>query len=38
MIEITLELLIQHLGQPDKHQGAYYKWQCPFAGILAGII
>ena len=28
-IKLTSELLIQYLGNPNKHEGNYYKWQCP---------
>ena len=29
MINISLELLIEYLGQPRKKQGDEYIWQCP---------
>ena len=30
MIELTLEKLIEHLGEPVRQRGAEYEWQCPF--------
>ena len=30
MIELTLENLIEHLGEPVRQRGAEYEWQCPF--------
>ena len=30
MIELTLEDIIENLGEPVRRRGAEYEWQCPF--------